>query len=193
VTSDSKFEVMWGALANKAQQLAAIAAEEAQKRLAQANQLLEKLDGLDDEDVENDEDAEDDEGVENNDKADDGEDIEKNIDEGPDGNEISPLTPFAPRRNEIAKDETETNEEDGDKEDDFFTPMKEPTKKKQHFEMAYTIDEGESTVDDELDQLVLEDDVEVQPMIEAIIVQSSVEKSNKSMSAGDSGHSQYEV
>jgi chromosome condensin MukBEF ATPase and DNA-binding subunit MukB len=181
---------MWGALTNKAQQLAAIAAEQAQKGLTQANQLLEKLDGLDDEELENDEN---DEGVENNDKAEDSEDVVKNLDQDADSNEISPLTPFAPRRNETIRDKEVNNEEDDDKEDDFFTPMKEPVKKKPHFDMSYTIDEGESTVDDELDQLVLEDDLEVQPIVEVATAQSNLEENKEPMAAGDLGHLQYEV
>ena len=53
---------MWGSLAKSAQALAAVAAEQAQKGLASANQLLEKLDGqLEDEDEDGEEGEDDDE------------------------------------------------------------------------------------------------------------------------------------
>lgn len=130
---------MWGALQKNAQALASIAAEQAQKGIASANQLLEKLDGqLDGE--EDDEDNEDDESNNNDPKL-----VKKVTDEeeGSDDRTLSKHTEYD--EDVVPKGNKDKSSPVGDSKINQMSAI--------HYD-----DNMDKSIDDELDQLLLDDD-----------------------------------
>lgn len=137
---------MWGALTKNAQALASIAAEQAQKGIASANQLLEKLDGQMDEDADEDEDDDENEGG----HPDDAE--KKTRTAHPDSNELTASeVGVSDKRNLRSDDKIHASEGET-----AFTPMNGPNK----FQVSenFDINPVDDLIDDELDQLLMDDD-----------------------------------
>lgn len=129
---------MWGALQKNAQALASIAAEQAQKGIASANQLLEKLDGqLDDEEEDDNEDDES--------NRDDPKQTKKVADKEEDSND-----PILKEPNVIDTYVPQEQNED-------MLPHVGDSKINQMSSTHYD-DHMDKSIDDELDQLLLDDD-----------------------------------
>ena len=130
---------MWGALQKNAQALASIAAEQAQKGIASANQLLEKLDGqLDDEEEEDD--NEDDES-----NRDDPKHAKKVADKEKDSND--------PILKEPNVNDTYVPQE---RNEDMLRHVGDS--KINQMSATHYDDHMDKSIDDELDQLLLDDD-----------------------------------
>jgi hypothetical protein len=130
---------MWGALQKNAQALASIAAEQAQKGIASANQLLEKLDGqLDGE--EDDEDNEDDESNNNDPKH-----VTKVTDEEDSSDDRTLTKHTVDDEDVVPKRNKDTTSPVGDSKINQMSAM--------HYD-----DNMDKSIDDELDQLLLDDD-----------------------------------
>lgn len=130
---------MWGALQKNAQALASIAAEQAQKGIASANQLLEKLDGqLDGE--EDDEDNEDDESNTNGPKL-----VKKVTDEDEGSNDRTLSKHTEDDEDVVQKGNNDKSSPVGDSKINQMSAM--------HYD-----DNMDKSIDDELDQLLLDDD-----------------------------------
>ena len=130
---------MWGALQKNAQALASIAAEQAQKGIASANQLLEKLDGQLDGDEEEEEDENDNKDPKRAEKVADMEEDSKD-----------PLLTEAVVADKDVPLETRM------RSDDKPSHIAD-SKVKQMSSMHYD-DRMDKSIDDELDQLLLDDD-----------------------------------
>ena len=150
-----KLTGMWGSLAKSAQALAAVAAEQAQKGLASANQLLEKLDGqLDDED-EDGEEGEDDDKNYNEDGS--RKEVKRDNDE-----QLKQKTLVGSEQIGITNDQSKVDLDEtvSDREETWFTPMKQPERRQSVFDMKPedAIHEAGDAIDDEIDDLLFEDD-----------------------------------
>ena len=144
---------MWGSLAKNAQALAAIAAEQAQKGLASANQLLEKLDGQLDGEEDGGEEDDDENYNEDGSRKEVIQDDRKVVEQmrSVDSEHVAPPLMIS----EVDLDETV-----GDREETFFTPMKQPERKQSQFDMKPedTLHEADNSIDDEIDDLLFESD-----------------------------------
>ena len=143
---------MWGALSKNAQALASIAAEQAQKGLASANQLLEKLDGqLDGEEEEEEE--------EDDDYSEDG--SRKEVTKETDSSGTLTVNADTDAHHHQASKTTEANTNDtADIEESSILQRKETATKKSQLEMSSDdVSAGiDKTIDDELDQLLFDDE-----------------------------------
>lgn len=146
---------MWGNLAKNAQALASIAAEQAQKGLASANQLLEKLDGQMDGEGDDEDDDDDDEESLNE----DGSRREKRR-----ANEESKKSQMVD--NDATKDQeiNDAASESGvsDRKVERFTSSKQSTTVEAmlEFNQQLAVEHVDNSIDDELDQLLLDDEAE---------------------------------
>lgn len=146
---------MWGNLAKNAQALASIAAEQAQKGLASANQLLEKLDGQMDGEGDDEDDDDDDEESLNE----DGSRREKRR-----ANEESKKSQMVD--NDATKDQVinDAASESGvsDRKVERFTSSKQSTTVEAmlEFNQQLAVEHVDNSIDDELDQLLLDDEAE---------------------------------
>ena len=146
---------MWGSLAKSAQALAAVAAEQAQKGLASANQLLEKLDGqLDDEDEDGEEGEDDDENYNEDGSR---KEVKRDNDE-----QLKQKTLVGSDQIGITNDQSKVDLDEtvSDREETWFTPMKQPERRQSVFDMKPedAIHEAGNAIDDEIDDLLFEDD-----------------------------------
>ena len=139
---------MWGTLTKNAQALASIAAEQAQKGIASANQLLEKLDGQMDEDGEEDEDDD-----ENENEVGHPNDAERKTRAArSDSNELTASeVGVSDKRNLRSDDKIQASVDET-----AFTTTNGPNK----FQVSesFDINPVDDLIDDELDQLLMDDD-----------------------------------
>jgi hypothetical protein len=138
---------MWGTLTKNAQALASIAAEQAQKGIASANQLLEKLDGQMDEDGDEDEGDDEHEGS----NPDDSEKKPRAAHPDSDGLTASEVGVTDNRNLKGSNDKIHSSEEET-----AFTPTNGPNK----FQVSESFGGNpvDDLIDDELDQLLMDDD-----------------------------------
>ena len=144
---------MWGNLAKNAQALASIAAEQAQKGIASANQLLEKLDGQ----MEGDEDADDGEDDEGGDDQETGSldnTGKKIIAAGPDNNESNASEVDVSDNRDLKGSDHKIHTSGG--EEMASNPMNQPNKFL--LSQSFDVNPADNLIDDELDQLLLDDD-----------------------------------
>lgn len=143
---------MWGNLAKNAQALASIAAEQAQKGLASANQLLEKLDGQMDGEGDEEEDDDDDEESLNE----DGSRRDRRA------NEESKKSPMVDFHAEKEHENNDTGSEMGVSQTkvERFTSSRESTTAGAMLELnqQLNVEHVDNSIDDELDQLLLDDE-----------------------------------
>jgi hypothetical protein len=138
---------MWGNLAKNAQALASIAAEQAQKGLASANQLLEKLDGQ----MEGEGDEEDDD------------DDEESLNEDGSRRERRKANEESKKSSMVDNDTEEDQETNdagsitgvSDSKVERSTSLKESTLE---FNQQLATEHVDNSIDDELDQLLLDDE-----------------------------------
>ena len=160
---------MWGALTKNAQALASIAAEQAQKGLASANQLLEKLDGqLEGEEGEGEDEDEDDINSEDGSrkeviketKLDEELSTSKSADADTDHHQ-------AIKNSGIISDNVPVGEDSVTiKEINQIVEGKKTTMKSSQFEISPDdeLDVADNSLDDELDQLLLDDESVVEEL-----------------------------